>query len=249
MGVIVAAPTAGSCATFPATCVAASRGHERRRGPDPARHARRRAHRGLRHHALELRGRGRRLPGAETGAGAAMAAAALVELSGGQRGHGPGRREPRPPERAGPHLRPPWPTGSRRPASAATSPAPPTPIASANIALSGFLHLIPLGRGSWDAHREVSERMARELRCTALGGLSVTPDIARHRGRTGRGLRRRFLRLVLNSPPTWRSRAEEVHGHRARFEECLRWALGRRHLDHRWGACPGSWPSRAPLAE
>jgi L-serine dehydratase len=26
-----------------------------------------------------------------------------------------------------------------------------------------------------DAHREISENMARELRCTALGGLSVTP--------------------------------------------------------------------------
>ena len=35
-------------------------------------------------------------------------------------------------------------------------------------------HLVPLDE-VLDAHREVSERMARELRCTALGGLSVTP--------------------------------------------------------------------------
>jgi L-serine dehydratase len=26
-----------------------------------------------------------------------------------------------------------------------------------------------------DAHRQISESMARELRCTALGGLSITP--------------------------------------------------------------------------
>jgi len=26
-----------------------------------------------------------------------------------------------------------------------------------------------------DAHRAISENMARELRCTALGGLSITP--------------------------------------------------------------------------
>ena len=47
-------------------------------------------------------------------------------------------------------------------------------IASANIALAGYDHLIPLDE-VLDAHREVSESMARELRCTALGGLSITP--------------------------------------------------------------------------
>jgi L-serine dehydratase len=40
--------------------------------------------------------------------------------------------------------------------------------------VAGYDHLIPLDE-VLDAHREVSERMARELRCTALGGLSVTP--------------------------------------------------------------------------
>ena len=47
-------------------------------------------------------------------------------------------------------------------------------IASANMALAGYDHLIPLDE-VLDAHREVSASMARELRCTALGGLSVTP--------------------------------------------------------------------------
>ncbi len=46
-------------------------------------------------------------------------------------------------------------------------------IASANIALSGYLHLMPLDE-VLDAHRQISENMARELRCTALGGLSIT---------------------------------------------------------------------------
>jgi L-serine dehydratase len=45
-------------------------------------------------------------------------------------------------------------------------------IASANIALSGYLHLIPLDE-VLDAHRQISENMARELLCTALGGLSI----------------------------------------------------------------------------
>jgi L-serine dehydratase len=46
-------------------------------------------------------------------------------------------------------------------------------IASSNIALAGYLHLIPLDE-VLDAHRQISENMARELRCTALGGLSIS---------------------------------------------------------------------------
>ncbi|MFZ4750527.1 MAG: L-serine ammonia-lyase, iron-sulfur-dependent, subunit alpha, partial [Phycisphaerales bacterium] len=47
-------------------------------------------------------------------------------------------------------------------------------LACANIALAGYDHLIPLDE-VLDAHREISGNMARELRCTALGGLSITP--------------------------------------------------------------------------
>jgi L-serine dehydratase len=47
-------------------------------------------------------------------------------------------------------------------------------LACANIALAGYDHLIPLDE-VLDAHRQISENMARELRCTALGGLSITP--------------------------------------------------------------------------
>jgi L-serine dehydratase len=42
------------------------------------------------------------------------------------------------------------------------------------MALAGYDHLIPLDE-VLDAHRAISENMPRELRCTALGGLSVTP--------------------------------------------------------------------------
>jgi L-serine dehydratase len=47
-------------------------------------------------------------------------------------------------------------------------------LACANMALAGYDHLIPLDE-VLDAHRAISENMPRELRCTALGGLSVTP--------------------------------------------------------------------------
>jgi len=47
-------------------------------------------------------------------------------------------------------------------------------VACANVALAGYDHLIPLDK-VLDAHRAISENMARELRYTALGGLSITP--------------------------------------------------------------------------
>ncbi|MBM4156553.1 MAG: hypothetical protein FJ221_16220 [Lentisphaerae bacterium] len=44
----------------------------------------------------------------------------------------------------------------------------------ANMALSGYEQLIPLDEVI-ETTRRVAERMPREHRCTALGGLSVTP--------------------------------------------------------------------------
>ena len=43
-------------------------------------------------------------------------------------------------------------------------------LSCANMALAGYDHLIPFDE-VLDAHRQVSELMARELRCTGLGGL------------------------------------------------------------------------------
>jgi L-serine dehydratase len=51
-------------------------------------------------------------------------------------------------------------------------------IACANMALAGFDPVIPLDEVI-EAARRVSEQMPRELRCTALGGLSMTPTSQR----------------------------------------------------------------------
>jgi L-serine dehydratase len=47
-------------------------------------------------------------------------------------------------------------------------------LACANMALAGFDQVIPFDEVV-DAAKAVAERMPREHRCTALGGLSVTP--------------------------------------------------------------------------
>jgi L-serine dehydratase len=47
-------------------------------------------------------------------------------------------------------------------------------ISCANMCLAGFDPVIPLDE-TIDAARRVSERMPREHRCTALGGLATTP--------------------------------------------------------------------------
>ena len=172
MGVFVAAPTAGSCGTFAGTCIAAA--EARNESEDVTLRAMLAG--GLigvftatrSSFAAEVGG-----CQAETGAGAAMAAAALVEMAGGNAAQALG---------AASHAfqnvlglvcdpvanRVEAPCLGRNVAGASNA------IASANMALAGFLHLIPLDE-VLDAHREISENMARELRCTALGGLSTTP--------------------------------------------------------------------------
>jgi L-serine dehydratase len=47
-------------------------------------------------------------------------------------------------------------------------------LACANMALAGFAEVIPFDEVVATAKR-VAEQMPRELRCTALGGLSITP--------------------------------------------------------------------------
>lgn len=172
MGVIVAAPTAGSCATFPATCLAAAEAMD----SDDATILRAMLAAGLigvftatrSSFAAEVGG-----CQAETGAGAAMAAAALVELAGGRAAQGLSAASQALQNVLGLVCDPianrvEAPCLGRNVTGAANA------IASANMALAGYDHLIPLDE-VLDAHREISERMARELRCTALGGLSITP--------------------------------------------------------------------------
>tara|TARA_R110002072_G_scaffold25443_7_gene85310 strand:- start:58329 stop:59798 length:1470 start_codon:yes stop_codon:yes gene_type:complete len=171
MGVIVAAPTAGSCATFPATCVAAAEAQN----ATEEQTLRAMLAAGLIGVFVTTRSSFAAEVGgcqAETGAGAAMAAAALVELLGGNAEQALGAASHALQNVLGLVCDPvanrvEAPCLGRNIAGAANA------IASANIALSGYLHLIPLDE-VLDAHRQISENMARELRCTALGGLSIT---------------------------------------------------------------------------
>ncbi len=172
MGVIVAAPTAGSCATFPATCLAAAD----ILGSSEEVILRAMLAAGLigvftatrSSFAAEVGG-----CQAETGAGAAMAAAALIELAGGNAAQGLSAASQALQNVLGLVCDPvakrvEAPCLGRNVAGAANA------LACANMALAGYDHLIPLDE-VLDAHRQISENMARELRCTGLGGLSITP--------------------------------------------------------------------------
>jgi L-serine dehydratase len=171
MGVIVAAPTAGSCATFPGTCLAAAEAME----ASELQIVRAMLAAGLIGVFVTTRSSFAAEVGgcqAETGAGAAMAAAALVELAGGNAQQALGAASHALQNVLGLVCDPianrvEAPCLGRNIAGAANA------IACANIALAGFDHLIPLDE-VLDAHRQISENMARELRCTALGGLSIT---------------------------------------------------------------------------
>jgi L-serine dehydratase len=183
MGVIVAAPTAGSCATFPGTCLAASEALEA--SEEATLRAMLAA--GLigvftatrSSFAAEVGG-----CQAETGAGAAMAAAALVELAGGNAATALSAASHALQNVLGLVCDPianrvEAPCLGRNVAGAANG------LASANMALAGYDPLVPLDE-VLDAHRQISENMARELRCTALGGLSVTPTSKALEVRLGR---------------------------------------------------------------
>ncbi|MFM1872779.1 MAG: hypothetical protein RL398_2201, partial [Planctomycetota bacterium] len=171
MGVFVAAPTAGSCGTFAGTVHAAAELLQ----ADEDRVLRALLNGGLVGVFVATRSSFAAEVGgcqAETGAGAAMAAAALVELAGGSAAQSLSAASHAIQNVLGLICDPianrvEAPCLGRNIAGAANA------IACANMALAGYDHLIPLDE-VLDAHREVSERMAREFRCTALGGLSIT---------------------------------------------------------------------------
>ena len=172
MGVFVAAPTAGSCGTFAGTCLAAAESLESNEETT----LRAMLAGGLIGVFVATRSSFAAEVGgcqAETGAGAAMAAAALVELAGGNAAQALSASSHALQNVLGLVCDPvanrvEAPCLGRNITGAANA------LACANIALAGYDHLIPLDE-VLDAHREISESMARELRCTALGGLSITP--------------------------------------------------------------------------
>lgn len=176
MEVIVAAPTAGSCATFPGALLATID------SVDASAEAAERAllTGGLigvfvanrSSFAAEVGG-----CQAETGAGAAMAAAALVELAGGSAAQSLSAASQALQNVLGLICDP---VGNRveAPCLGRNVTGAANALSCANMAIAGYDHVIPFDE-VLDAHRNVSELMARELRCTGLGGLAVTPTAQR----------------------------------------------------------------------
>jgi len=176
MEVIVAAPTAGACATFPGALLATIDATD----ADPAAAQRALLTGGLIGVFVTNRSTFAAEEGgcqAETGAGAAMAAAALVELGGGTAAQSLSAASQSLQNVLGLICDPvanrvEAPCLGRNVTGAANA------LSCANMALAGYDHLIPFDE-VLDAHRQVSELMARELRCTGLGGLAATPTAQR----------------------------------------------------------------------
>lgn len=172
MEVIVAAPTAGSCGTFPGTCLAAADALDLSDeillpamlsggliGVFVANRS---------SFAAEVGG-----CQAETGAGSAMAAAALVEMLGGNTRQSLSAASLALQNVLG-LVCDPVANRVEAPCLGRNVSGASNAFVSANMSLAGYDALIPFDE-VLDAHREISESMPRELRCTALGGLSTTP--------------------------------------------------------------------------
>ena len=176
MELIVAAPTAGACATFPGALIAAI--DELAVDDDTA--ARVLLAGGLVGVFIANRSSFAAEVGgcqAESGAGAAMAAAALVELGGGTASQSLSAASQAIQNVLGLICDPvanrvEAPCLGRNVAGAANA------LSCANMALAGYDHVIPLHE-VLDVHRQVSEMMPRELRCTGLAGLGTTPTSLR----------------------------------------------------------------------
>jgi L-serine dehydratase len=171
MGVIVAAPTAGSCGALPGVCLAAA--HELGAGKEDAARAMLAA--GLigvfivagSTFAAEECG-----CQAECGAGSGMAAAALVTLKGGTMAQALGAASMALQNTLG-MVCDPVANRVEVPCLGRNVLAASNALTSANMSLAGFDPVIPLDEviETMDA---VGRSLPRELRCTALGGLSVT---------------------------------------------------------------------------
>jgi L-serine dehydratase len=192
MGVIVAAPTAGACGALPGACLAAADalGMSREETAQAMLAA------GLigvfiAHHATfaaEVGG-----CQAECGAGSGMAAAALVTLAGGTVQQAVGAAASALQNVMG-LVCDPVANRVEVPCLGRNVMAASNALACANMALAGYDAVIPLDEVI-EAMDQVGRSLPRELRCTALGGLSVTPtskEIARrlegirdHRGDEG----------------------------------------------------------------
>ena len=172
MGVIVAMPTAGACAALPGVVIALAEGM----GLDEVEIARAFLAAGLVGafiatawtFAAEVGG-----CQAEGGAASAMAAAALVGLAGGTAERSLAAASMALQNMIG-LICDPIANRVEAPCLGKNVSAAANALSSANMALAGFDPVIPLDEVIETARR-VAGQMPRELRCTALGGLSITP--------------------------------------------------------------------------
>jgi L-serine dehydratase len=172
MGVIVAAPTAGACAALPATCIAT--GELLGRTDQEIAHAMLAA--GLMgvfiatpwSFAAEVGG-----CQAEGGSAAAMSAAALVTFAHGSLEQATGAASMAMQNMLG-LICDPVANRVEVPCLGKNVMAASNALSCANMSLAGFDCIIPFDE-TVEAAKQVALRMPREHRCTALGGLSMTP--------------------------------------------------------------------------
>ncbi|MCA0374228.1 MAG: L-serine ammonia-lyase, iron-sulfur-dependent, subunit alpha [Gemmatimonadetes bacterium] len=176
MGVIVAAPTAGACAALPASCIAVAESMRL----DETAMARAMLAAGLIGvfiagpwtFAAEVGG-----CQAEGGAAAAMSAAALVTLAGGTLTQATGAASMALQSMLG-LICDPVAARVEIPCLGKNVLAASNAVSCANMALAGYDAMIPFDEVV-QAAKQVAERMPREHRCTALGGLATTPTALR----------------------------------------------------------------------
>jgi L-serine dehydratase len=172
MGVIVAAPTAGACAALPATCLAIGESL----GLSDEEVAKALLAAGMigvfiaTHWSFAAEVGGCQ---AEGGSAAAMAAAALVDIKGGTPSQATGAASMAMQNMLG-LICDPVANRVEVPCLGKNVMAASNALSCANMALAGFDHVIPLDETIASAKR-VAEKMPREHRCTALGGLAITP--------------------------------------------------------------------------
>lgn len=172
MGVIVAAPTAGSCGALPGAVIGACDAM----GKDRSERVKAMLVAGLIGVFITARSTfAAEVAGcmAECGSGSSMAAAALVGVAGGTLAQQLGAASQALQNSFGMTCD----TLANRveaPCLGKNVMAATNALACANMALADYQHLVPLDQVI-EAMREVGELMPRELRCTGLGGLAITP--------------------------------------------------------------------------
>jgi L-serine dehydratase len=172
MGVIVAAPTAGACAALPGAVMAIAE----ERGLDEEEMAKAMLASGVIGVFIATRWTFAAEVGgcqAEGGSAACMAAAALVDMAGGTLAQSVAAASLAFQSMLG-LICDPIANRVEAPCLGKNVMAASNALACANMALAGFDPVIPLDEVIETAKR-VAGQMPRELRCTALGGLSITP--------------------------------------------------------------------------